>query len=81
MSKYSTDELIQNLNAHFYPSPTGNSGEEYRMAIIARLRAADALCAAAKELLGDGFSILPGEYTTLNVRPMRRAIADYEEAK
>ena len=63
--KYSTDELITKLNIHFYPSPTGNSGDDYRLAIIARLRAADALISAVRE------------ESPLSVN-VRKAIAGYE---
>jgi hypothetical protein len=89
---YSTDELITHLNIHFYPSPTGNSGDDYRLAIIARLRAADsykikadALCEAAKlELLRipSGRADDMTEYKIINAGDiLRKAIADYEQGE
>jgi hypothetical protein len=45
MSTHSMDKLVERLNIHWYPSPTGNNGDDYRRAIITKLRAADRLLA------------------------------------
>jgi len=77
MSKFTTDELIDALEVIVTEA---NSGESFRFhkenrkavnAIIAKLRAADALCEAAK------VAVLDCEHCSENLRKASKA---YEEA-
>ena len=87
MSEYSTDELMGEVQSHLdygqhmIPTPVCSS-------IIARLRAADKLCAAAKKMgyHGGDFETLTHGFLErpINVKSnddLRKAIAEYEEEK
>lgn len=85
---FDTDELIARLNIHFYPSPTGNSGDDYRLAIIAKLRAGDRLCEVAKRAVDEWWRITNEAVLAITTIKMRdydcfisdqyKAIAEYE---
>lgn len=89
--KYSTDGLIARLNIHFYPSPTGNSGDDYRLAIIAKLRAGDRLCEVAKRAVDEWWRITNEAVLAITTIKMAnydpfisdqvKAIAYYKEGK
>jgi hypothetical protein len=102
MSEYSTDELVKRTMRHWAwwwegaKDATGISGPEhgfqYRDAIIARLRAADTLCEAAKvtlDYLDDHFwenanideSMAGERILTPLEKELKKAIADYEGKK
>jgi hypothetical protein len=92
MSEYSTEELVKRTMRHWAwwwegaKDATGISGPEhgfqYRDAIIARLRAADTLCEAAKIV-----SLEIASYddviicTKGDLEKLRKAIADYKGKK
>ena len=69
MSKYSTEELIKTLRASNFSWIFKSEAD----AIIAKLRAADKLCEAAKEL---GWIITV--YPHIDLSKISKAIADYE---
>jgi len=71
--KYSTDELVEWLS-------NAEPGFPKSDAIIARLRAADKLCEAAKTALDPINEMINGkkEFTTVNFKGLAEAIADYE---
>ena len=80
--RYSTDGLIGCLQAYRGFQRDCFSKEEID-AIIARLRAADALCSAAKDLenLAKHMMMEVEEpYDETELYDIRKAIADYEEA-
>ena len=97
MSEYSTDELVKRTMRHWAwwwegtKDATGISrpehGFQYRDAIIARLRAADKLCEAARKSVDNcpcNFGGLDEEGRPFGKQPcdecdpLRKAIADYE---
>lgn len=82
---YSTDELVKTMNFLYqigsprnwigWPDNYPSHLENYKK-IITRLRAADALCEAAKEELPENRGIFFDRFPRI-----RKAIADYEVAK
>jgi hypothetical protein len=75
--KYTTDGLIGCLEAYRTFQRDMFTKEEID-AIIARLRAADALCAAAKEVLSDSGPLEDEGWPDQHQRDLWKAIADYE---
>ncbi len=74
MSKFTTDELIAEIYDHWKLKAHADGVQDHnniRDSIIAKLRAADALCEAAK------VAVLDCEYCSEN---LRKAIREYEEA-
>ena len=71
--KYSTEEMIRWLKSYCL---FGSN----RDAIIAKLRAADKLCEAAKTALDPINEMINGkkEFTTVNFKGLAEAIAEYE---
>jgi len=73
MSKYSTEELIKTLRASNFSWIFKSEAD----AIIAKLRAADKLCEAARGITEDGYG-----YEWKSPRgKLAKAIADYEGKK
>ena len=75
--KYTTDGLIGCLEAYRTFQRDMFTKEEIN-AIIARLRAADALCAAAKEVLSDSGPLEDEGWPDQHQRDLWKAIAEYE---
>jgi len=73
--KHTTQDLVFWLGCR----KTNNSAHNFVIdAIIARLRAADALCAAAKEVLSDSGPLEDEGWPDQHQRDLWKAIADYE---
>ena len=75
--KYTTDGLIGCLEAYRTFQRDMFTKEEID-AIVARLRAGDALCAAAKEVLSDSGPLEDEGWPDQHQRDLWKAIADYE---
>jgi hypothetical protein len=77
-TRFSTEEMISALNRKTRGHGFADVQEVEIEAIIARLRAADALCEAAKEV-DEGLKDYDYDVCSFVMAKLRKAIAEYEE--